>query len=399
MADAILILNAGSSSIKFSLFSSRDTELTPALNGLIEGIYTSPRFSVRDAAGKRIGEYTWDQNTSLGHEGAMTYLIEFLGRHREDYRLTAVGHRVAHGGVEFSEPIIIDAQTIAQLRKFIPLAPLHQKHNLAPMALILERMPDLPQVACFDTAFHRKQPELAQAFALPADITDRGVRRYGFHGLSYEYIASILPRTDTIAATGRTVVAHLGNGASMCAMRACQSVATTMGFTAVDGLPMGTRCGTLDPGVILYLLDEFHMDARAIEKLIYQRAGLLGVSGISSDMRVLLASNDPRARLAVDLFIYRIGRELGSLAAALGGLDAVVFTGGIGEHAAMIRERACRNAAWLGLELDTLANQKGDSRISTETSYVSAWVIPTNEELMIARHTRSLLGTPSIKVT
>jgi acetate kinase len=259
--------------------------------------------------------------------------------------------------------------------------------------VVAERRPELPQVACFDTAFHRAQPELAQTLALPAAITERGVRRYGFHGLSYEYIAGSLPQRDPQAAAGRVVVAHLGNGASMCAMKAGRSVATTMGFTAVEGLPMGTRCGAIDPGVMLYLMDELKMDARAIEKLIYQQSGLLGISGVSSDMRALLASDDPRARFAVDFFVYRIGRELGSLAGALGGLDAIVFTGGIGEHAAAIRERVCKDAAWLGVDFDATANAANGPRISSPASRVSAWVIPTNEELMIARHTDRITRT------
>jgi acetate kinase len=388
MVDAILVLNAGSSSIKFSLFAERDGEPRPALAGLLEGLYTAPKFSARDAAGGQ----EWAQGTRPGHDGAMAHLIEFLQERRADYRLAAVGHRVVHGGVDFSRPVLVDPQVVARLEKLAPLAPLHQKHNLAPIRLVLERLPQLPQVACFDTAFHRAQPELAQAFALPAAITERGVRRYGFHGLSYEYIAGALPRYDAAAAAGRTVIAHLGNGASMCAMRGGESVASTMGFTAVDGLPMGTRCGNIDPGVILYLMDELGMNARAIEKLIYQQAGLLGVSGISSDMRTLLGSTEPRARRAVELFVYRIGRELGSLAAALGGVDALVFTGGIGERAAPVREAVCRGAAWLGLELDAAANQAGGPRISTAASRVAAWVIPTNEELMIARHTRAALG-------
>ncbi|HZI83236.1 MAG TPA: acetate kinase, partial [Casimicrobiaceae bacterium] len=257
---------------------------------------------------------------------------------------------------------------------------------------LLRRAPDLPQVACFDTAFHRAQPEVAQAFALPRSITDRGVRRYGFHGLSYEYIASVLPDHDPKAAAGRTVVLHLGNGSSMCAMARGRSVATTMGFTAVDGLPMGTRCGNLDPGVILYLFDEMTMDARGVEKLIYQESGLLGVSGISSDMRALLDSDDPRAKEAIDLYVYRIGRELGSLAAALGGLEGIVFTAGIGENSAVVRARVCGDAHWLGVGLDPSANEAGGPRISAADSRVSAWAIPTNEELMIARHTRAVIA-------
>jgi acetate kinase len=395
MADAILVVNAGSSSIKYSLFVDSGGEPGFRLGGQIEGLYTTPRFIARDAAGANIGERAWPEGTRLGHDGGIAHLIEFLQGFRNEYRLVAVGHRVVHGGLEFAQPVRLDAQIVAKLEKLVPLAPLHQSHNLAPIRIVAERAPQLPQVACFDTGFHRAQPELAQAFALPPEITDRGVRRYGFHGLSYEYIASALPGVDAKAAAGRVVVAHLGNGASMCAMRAGKSVASTMGFTAVDGLPMGTRCGNIDPGVMLYLMDEMKMDARAIEKLIYQRSGLLGVSGISSDMRTLLASTEPRAKLAVDLFVYRIGRELGSLSAALGGLDALVFTGGIGERSAAIRERVCRDAGWLGIEPDPAANLAGGPRVSTHSSRVPAWVIPTNEELMIARHTRRVTGTAS----
>jgi acetate kinase len=393
MTDAILVLNAGSSSIKFSLFLAQTEQLKLRMRGQIEGLYTAPRFIAKDAAGAVIRENKWSEGTRLGHDGAIDTLIGFLVEYREELRLVAVGHRVVHGGVKFAEPTLINAEITESLEKLIPLAPLHQPHNLAPIRVVARRRPELPQAACFDTAFHRAQPELAQVFALPYGITERGVRRYGFHGLSYEYIAGALPRYDARAAAGRVVVAHLGNGASMCAMNAGRSVATTMGFTAVDGLPMGTRCGAIDPGVMLYLMDELNMDARAIEKLIYQQSGLLGVSGISSDMRSLLESREPRARLAVDLFIYRIGRELGSLSAALGGLDALVFTGGIGEHAAAIRERVCREASWLGIELDPAANGAGGPRISMEGSPASAWALPTDEELMIARHTRRLIGT------
>ena len=391
MADAILVLNAGSSSIKFSLFLDKGGELEPRLSGLHEGLYTAPRFAARDASGASLGEKKWPEGARLGHDGAIAHLVEFLGAQRAEHRLVALGHRVVHGGLAFSEPVKLDPAVVEKLEKFIPLAPLHQPHNLAPIRLVAGRLPQVLQVACFDTAFHRAQPEIAQAFALPAAITDRGVRRYGFHGLSYEYIASAFPSLDAKAAAGRVVVAHLGNGASLCAMRAGKSVASTMGFTAVDGLPMGTRCGTIDPGVMLYLMDELKMDARAIEKLIYQQSGLLGVSGISSDMRKLLASDDPRARLAIDLYTYRIRRELGSLAAALGGLDALVFTAGIGERSAAIRERVCRDAAWLGVQLDEAANAEGGPRISAADSRVSAWVVPTNEELMIARQTQRLM--------
>jgi len=391
MAEAILVLNAGSSSLKFSVFLLEGTRLEPSLRGQAEALYTSPRFTATDAAGRSVSERIWKEGEPLGHDGAVSHLIDFLRSSRDGHRLIAVGHRVVHGGLEYSEPTRVTPELLRALEKLIPLAPLHQPHNLGPIRYVLEKMPALPQVACFDTAFHRVQPELAQAFALPSEITDRGVRRYGFHGLSYEYIASALPATDAGAAGGRVVVAHLGNGASMCAMRGGRSVASTMGFTAVDGLPMGTRCGSIDPGVMLYLMDELKMDARAIEKLIYQQSGLLGVSGVSSDMRALLSSDAPRARLAVDLFVYRIGRELGSLVAALGGLDALVFTAGIGEHSVPIRERVVQGAAWLGLTLDAGANARGGPRITAPSSRVPAYVIPTNEELMIARHTQRLI--------
>ena len=392
MSDAILVLNAGSSSIKFSVFLERGAALDLFLGGQLEGLYTAPRFKVKDAAGAVVGERQWAAGEALGHDGAIAHLAGFLREQLGEHRLAAVGHRVVHGGLAYAAPVRLTAEIVGHLEQFIPLAPLHQPHNLKPVRLLLENQPQLLQVGCFDTAFHRNQPEVAQAFALPSAITDRGVRRYGFHGLSYEYIASVLPQVDPRAAAGRSIVLHLGNGASLCAILGGRSVASTMGFTAVDGLPMGTRSGSLDPGVVLYLMDELKMDTRAIEKLLYQQSGLLGVSGVSSDMRTLLASDEPRAKFAVELFVYRIGRELGSLAAALGGLDALVFTAGIGEHSAEIRERICRAAAWLGVELDPAANAAGGPRLSTVDSRVAAWVIPTNEELMIARHTRRLLN-------
>jgi acetate kinase len=388
MADVILVLNAGSSSIKFSVFEAAGGESAPLLlRGQIEGLSTSPRFTARDAQGAEAGAKAWGDGVALGHDGAVAFLADFLRGQRASDRLVAVGHRVVHGGMAYAQPVSVTPDVIDALKKLAPLAPLHQPHNLAPVEALARLRPDVPQVACFDTAFHRVQPEVAQAYALPASITGRGVRRYGFHGLSYEYIASALPQVDAAAAAGRTIVAHLGNGSSLCAMAGGRSVASTMGFTAVDGLMMGTRCGSLDPGVILYLMDELHMDARAVEDLIYKRSGLLGVSGVSSDMRVLLESDDERARFAVDLYCYRIGRELGSLAAALQGVDALVFTAGIGEHAALVRERVCGNAAWLGVALDAKANRTQGPRISAPGSKVAVWVVPTNEELMIARHT------------
>jgi acetate kinase len=398
VADAIAVLNAGSSSFKFSLFADDAQGITLVARGQAEGLYTSPRFVAKDGTGATIDEKSWGEGVSLGHAGTLNHLVDFLRQRLTEHRLVGVGHRVVHGGLEYTQPVRVDASVIAALEKYIPLAPLHQPHNLAPIRTLLEQLPQLPQIACFDTAFHRAQRPVAQAFALPKAITDRGVIRYGFHGLSYEYIAGVLPEYDSRAAAGKVVVLHLGNGSSMCAIAAGRSVASTMGFTAADGLPMGTRCGNLDPGVVLYLMDELRMDARAIEKLIYQQSGLLGVSGISSDMRTLEASNEPGAKAAIDLYVYRVGRELGSLAAALGGLDAIVFSGGIGENSRSLRARVCRDAAWLGVELDAEANERNAARISTAASRVSAWAIPTNEELMIARHTRNVLGMQSQQV-
>ncbi len=391
MTDAILVLNAGSSSLKFEVFVLDGDGLARAVAGGVEELDDRPRFSATDVGGEVLGRRSWD--AGIGHGGALDFLLGWLRANAGGQTVVAVGHRVVHGGAEFAAPVRITPDVVARLEALVPLAPLHQPANLLPVKALAAQRPALPQVACFDTAFHLRQPPRAQAFAIPRALTEGGIRRYGFHGLSYEYVASVLPAHDARAAGGRTVVLHLGNGASMCALAAGRSVATTMGFTALDGLPMGTRCGALDPGVLLYLMDERRMNARALERLLYKESGLLGVSGVSSDMRELLASPDPRAREAVDLFCYRIGRELGSLAAALGGLDAVVFTAGIGEHAAPVRAAVCRDAAWLGVELDPAANAAGGPRISTAASRVAVWVIPTDEELMIARHTRALLPT------
>lgn len=391
MADVILVLNAGSSSIKFSAFDVAGGALDLAAHGQVEGLFSSPRFVAFNAKGEKTGEHAWDEGTKLEHADAILHLVAFLRGRAAGHSLVGMGHRVVHGGARFTKPVLTNDEVLDELETLTPLAPLHQPHNLKPIRIIAERNPGLPQVACFDTAFHATQAPLAQAFALPESITKNGVKRYGFHGLSYEYIASALPGIAPDAAKGRTVVAHLGNGASLCAMHAGKSVASTMGFTAVDGLMMGTRSGNIDPGVILYMLDELGMNARDIEDLLYRKSGLLGVSGISGDMRALLASSDERARFAIDLYVYRIGRELGSMGAALQGLDAIVFTAGIGEHSKEIRQRVCEQAAWWGIELDAQANERGDPRISTASSKVSAWVIPTNEELMIARHTLALI--------
>ena len=391
MTDTIAVLNAGSSSLKFSVFGVGGT-LALNVRGQVEGIGTAPRFVAKDPTGAVVAEQRWGASDAIDHAGAVEHLFSFLATDLKRGRLLAVGHRVVHGGTRYGAPVRVDADVIAALADLVPLAPLHQPHNLAPIRAIAARMPAMPQVACFDTAFHHDQPPVAQAFALPPEITGRGVRRYGFHGLSYEYVAGAMRNLDMRAAAGRVVVAHLGNGASMCAMANGRSVASTMGFTALDGLVMGTRSGTIDPGVMIWLMDEMGMGPRDLERLLYHRSGLLGVSGLSSDMRTLLASDEPRAKLAIELFCYRAGRELGSLAAALGGLDALVFTGGIGEHAAPIRAAIVRGASWLGLALDEDANAESKRRITSDTSRVPAYVVPTDEELMIARHVRSVLG-------
>ena len=389
----IAVLNAGSSSIKFALY---DQGLAGALlfRGQVERIGQAPRLEAKDAAGKVVTERNWPEG-KLDHEAATTEIIA-LGRELLHGRpVVAFGHRVVHGGTEFSAPALIDDKVLAKLAGLVPLAPLHQPHNLAPIRAIARVAPHLPQVACFDTAFHRSQPALAQVFALPREITAAGVRRYGFHGLSYDYIVARLKETEPELAHARLVIAHLGNGASLCAVRDGRSVASTMGFTAVDGLMMGTRSGALDPGVLLYLMQERGFDAVDIEDLLYRRSGLLGVSGLASDMRTLRQSRAPEATEAIALFIYRIVREIGSMVAALGGLDALIFTAGIGEHDAATRAEVVSGCAWLGLTLDEARNQAGGGRISSEASRVSAWVVPTDEERMISRYTSELVSTVS----
>lgn len=390
MSDLILVLNAGSSSIKFALYDAADDPRL-RLKGQVEGIGVAARFSARNADGLSLGEQNWKDGIQPDHELATEFLMHWLRAEVADGRLVGVGHRVVHGGTRFSAPARIDSDVADYLSRLIPLAPLHQPHNLAPIRRIAQQADAPPQVACFDTAFHRMQPEVEQALPLPREFAARGVRRYGFHGLSYEYIASRLPAVDPPAAQGRTVVAHLGNGASLCGMLGGRSVASTMGFTALEGLMMGTRTGSIDPGVILYMFDTLHMNANDVAALLYKRSGLLGVSGISSDMRVLASSESAQAREAIDLFVYRIVREIGSVAAALGGIDALVFTAGIGENAASVRQAVCHGCGWLGVELDDDANRANKLQISSAASATSVWVIPTDEELMVARHTRELL--------
>lgn len=392
---AVLVLNAGSSSLKFALFAIEPELATvPALSGQIDGIGATPHFSAKTAAGERFEETvpTTSSSQREQHRDALSHLLTWLAAHNPALEISAAGHRIVHGGERYSEPVRLDGHILHQLQKFVPLAPLHQPHNLNAVQAISAMAPDIPQVGCFDTAFHRTQPAVAQAYALPRKISAEGVKRYGFHGLSYDYVSRQLPAIIGDKASGAVVIAHLGNGSSMCALRNGRSVASTMGFTAVEGLMMGTRTGSLDPGVLLYLMDQKGMSSKELTNLLYKESGLLGVSGISQDMRTLLASDAAEAREAVDLYCYRIARELGSLAAAAGGLDALIFTGGIGEHAAQVREKVAHLSAWTGIELNAEANATHATHIEAATSKVAVAVVPTNEEGMIARYTVDVLG-------
>jgi acetate kinase len=394
MTPVLIVLNAGSSSLKFQVFDMPD-EAEPQLvwRGLYEGLGGDARFTVKDASGSILDESSWGQGEEIGHEDSLMHLIAWLREHQEGRKLVAIGHRVVHGGATYSGPVLVDETVLQALEALVPLAPLHQPHNLEPIRIVRRRLPGMPQVACFDTAFHQTQSDIATLFALPREMRDRGVRRYGFHGLSYDYIASILKDYDPRLAEGRVIVAHLGNGASLCALRNGRSIATTMGFSALDGLPMGTRCGAVDAGVIFFMLREMKLSPEAAERMLYTKSGLLGVSGLSNDMRVLRtnAATNPDAKRAIELFIYRITREIGSLVAALGGIDGLVFTAGIGENDAATRAEVVDGLAWAGLTLDESANGTAGPRISSGSGS-SVWVIPTNEELVIARQTRSVLG-------
>ena len=392
MDDYALVLNAGSSSVKFCVFCQPESEnWRLECRGQIEGIGTAPRISAKAANGSVLIEEAPGAEVRDGRD-ALNVLAAWLRSMYGGSRVVGIGHRVVHGGARFTGPTVITLEVLAELRELIPLAPLHQPYNLAAIEAASERLPGVPQVACFDTSFHRGQPAVAEVVPLPRDICRGGVQRYGFHGLSYEYIASVLPQVAPEIARGRVLVAHLGSGASLCALRNGKSVDSTLGFTALDGLCMGTRPGALDPGVVLYLFQNLGLSAKQVETILYKRSGLLGISGVSNDMRELLGSSDPGARLAVDYFVYRAAKEIGALAAVLGGIDGLVFTAGIGENSQEIRERICEACRWLGVELDPEANKRKGPRISTNASKVSAWVIPTNEELMIARHTGLLLG-------
>jgi acetate kinase len=390
--DYALVLNAGSSSLKFSVFERPDgASWSIATRGQIEGIGAAPRLRAKNASGQVVVDEQPDAPVSDCRE-ALEAIVVWLRLRFGRATLLGVGHRVVHGGALYNSPTIITPTVLAELHRLTPLAPLHQPYNLAAIEAVATRLPGVPQVACFDTSFHRTQSEVADVIPLPRRFWQNGVQRYGFHGLSYEYIASVLPQAAPEIAEGRVIVAHLGSGASLCAMKAGKSVDNSLGFTALDGLCMGTRPGALDPGVVLYLFQTLGMDAAQVENILYKESGLLGISGISKDMRDLLASNEPPARLAVDYFLYQAAKEIGALAAVLNGVDGLVFTAGIGENSPEIRKRICAACAWLGVELDFEANASQQIRISTRTSRCSAWVVPTNEELMIARHTALLLG-------
>jgi acetate kinase len=390
MDDYGLVINAGSSSLKFCVFQRPAGEgWRLEVRGQIDGIGTSPHFSAKDASGNSLANQ--DVAVRDGRE-AIDRLAGWLRSKYGGSRVLAVGHRVVHGGPHFAGPTILNPQVLAQLRELVPLAPLHQPHNIAAIEAAFEQLPGVPQVACFDTSFHRGNAAVAEIVPLPQDLRQRGLQRYGFHGLSYEYIASVLPQVAPEIAGARVIVAHLGSGASMCAMRDGKSVDSSLGFTALDGLCMGTRPGALDPAVVLYLFQDLNLSTNEVETILYKKCGLLGISGISNDMRDLLGRSEPGARLAVDYFVYRAAKEIGALAAVLGGIDAIIFTAGIGENSAEIRQRICESSAWLGVEIDAKANAARGPRITTPQSKVSAWVIPTNEELMIARHTARLLG-------
>jgi acetate kinase len=389
MADCIAVVNAGSSSVKFGIYDIGGDE-SLLLRGQVEQIGVSPTLTASDGETELVSRSF--PTAGFGHSEAMDAIIELSRELLPDSTVKGVGHRVVHGGTRFAAPIEVSNEIIAELEKLAPLAPLHQPHNLAPIKAIAQRTPPIRQVACFDTAFHHVQPHLAQTFAIPREFSESGIRRYGFHGLSYEYVSGRLQEIAPELASKKIIIAHLGNGASLCAIHQGKSHATTMGFTAIEGLVMGTRCGSLDPGVIIYLMDEHGMDARALEDMLYKKSGLLGVSGISSDMRTLRASDAPEAREAIDLFVYRIVREIGSLAAALGGLDGLVFTGGIGQRDAKSRREIVSGCAWLGAKLDEEANAAGEGRIDAAESELPIWVIPTDEERVIARSTVAVLN-------
>jgi len=393
MDDYGLVLNAGSSSLKFSVFHRPEgRHWVMESRGQIEGIGTAPHLSAKDNKGVSLISEDLQKESVQDASAAVEALAGWLRSKYGGSRVLAVGHRVVHGGSRFAGPTVVTEEVLKQLYELVPLAPLHQPYNLAAIEAAIKGLPEVPQVACFDTSFHRGHDEVAEVVPLPRDICGGDLQRYGFHGLSYEYIASVLPEVAPEIANGRVIVAHLGSGASLCALKNGKSVDSTLGFTALDGLCMGTRPGTIDPGVILYLFQNLGLSVKEVETILYKKSGLLGISGISNDMRVLLESHDPRARLAVDYFVYQAAKQIGALAAVLGGFDGLVFTAGIGENSPEIRKRICEASKWLGIELDEAANERNGIRISTAQSKISVRVVRTNEELMIANHSGELLG-------
>ena len=392
MGDAILVVNAGSSSIKFKLYRVADGAPVALLAGAMSGIGVRPALSVKDGAGRGVEECRFPAGDVPDAAAAQHILADWLRHHVGEAAIAAVGHRVVHGGPLYAEPVLVDDAVLGQLESFIPLAPLHQLGNLEPIRVLRRRRPDLPQVACFDTAFHRGQPEASDRFALPRALYDEGVRRYGFHGLSYEYVAGRLREIAPEVAGGRVMIAHLGSGASLCALRDGRPQETTMSFTALDGVPMGTRSGSLDPGVVLHLIEHARMTPAEVGHMLYHESGLRGLSGLSGDVRALLASDRPEAALALDVFCRRVAPAVAALSVTLGGLDALVFTAGIGENAPAIRERIVAALGWAGLASDDEANRAGADRIDAPGSRAAIRIVPTDEELTIARHTLRLLS-------
>lgn len=391
---AYLVLNAGSSSLKFSAFrqNAQGNDLETLLSGQISGIGSEARFEAKSADRRPLGAHTWDTKDSDNRDILLQYVLDWLGTTLGDYDIVAVGHRVVHGGMNLGQPMQVTPNLLDELDSLVPLAPLHQPHNVAPIRILAKKFPDLKQVACFDTAFHSTQPAMARHFGLPQALTDEGVCSYGFHGLSYEYVTSHLRETRPDLAQGHVVICHLGNGSSLCAVKGGQSMDTSMGFSVLNGVPMGTRSGSIDPGVLFYLMREKSMGLEALEDLLYRQSGLLGISGISNDMKVLQESSEPAAQKAVDLFCFRVAKEVAAMAASMGGLDALVFTAGIGENSPEIRAAVVQQLAWLGVKVDAAANAKKAYDISAADAKVPVFIVPTNEEKMIAKHTIRVLG-------
>lgn len=394
MSEVLFVVNAGSSSIKFKLYRVVGEDIALVFGGAVDGIGTRPRLKAKDHAGETLIERSFSAEEVANSSQAQRIIADWVGGQMKDAQLIGIGHRVVHGGPVYSAPVLVDDAVMRTLETFIPLAPLHQLSNLDPIRVLRERRPDLPQVACFDTAFHRGHPELSDRFALPRELYDEGVRRYGFHGLSYEYVSQALRGIAPEIAEKRVIIAHLGSGASVCALEGGRSIETTMGFTALDGLPMGTRSGSLDPGVVLHLIEQKGMSPAEVGHMLYHESGLRGLSGISNDVRALLESDRPEAAMAIDFFSLRVAQAFASLSVSLGGLDALVFTAGVGENAHQVRRNVVERLRWAGFALDEEANSRNDRRIEAPGSRVPILVVPTDEERMIGQHTLRLLRRP-----